>query len=807
MALYNLPQQATPFVGRLTEIAEITRRMNDPDCRLLTLVGPGGIGKTRLAIQVAMRTAEQFANGACFVPLQPLNVPDFIVATIAEAVSLQFHPSSDPKQQLLDYFREKALLLVLDNFEHLLEGVAILSEILSRAPHVRILTTSRERLNLLEEWVYDVRELSYPTNEAETDIESFDAVQLFVQHSRRMRADFALTSLQKPSVIRICRLVGGMPLGIELAAAWIRALSCDQIASELARSLNILETPARNVEPRHRAMRVVFEPTWKRLSESERTVFAKLSVFRGGFTRDAAEQVAGASLNVLSALVDKSLLRVDANGRYDMHELLRQYAAEMMTVDESNATADRHLTYFADMIQRGEAHLFGHEQTAWFDRIETEFDNVRTAMTRSLHGGDAEKGLQLAAALGWFFSDGGYHWREGRIWLERTLAASPKASVSLRAKALHSGAAIAENPERARALCEQALILARAAGDRWNTAWALSHLGYYWATSNPQESEQATDALDESLLLFRQIEDPMGLAHTLIRRTVAALRQRDYPHVRALLEEAWTLAREVDDKIITAWIHGYLGEVAWLEEQNIDQAKMHFEMCLSLFREVQFEGGARFMRVCLAQAERATGNYKRAQALYEKLLVSMQESSSEHENVDVAIAGLAGIAAAQGKLERAARLLGAVNRSVLPFYWSHFPEIFNFDNDLASVRAQLGDKTLAAAWAVGQVMTREQVIAYALQESEGPLVTAPSDGSDEETLQQISQETFSDSLTERELEILRLVANGFSNREIARKLIFSLGTVKWYLHQIYSKLGVSSRTQAVARARELNLPL
>jgi predicted ATPase len=304
MILHQIPHYATPFVGRLTEMAEIADRLVDPNCRLLTLVGPGGIGKTRLAVQVATNNIGHFANGIYFVAFQPLNSSEFMLSALAIAVGFQFYPGGDPKQQLLDYFREKTLLLVLDNLEHLLDGVDLFSEILTMAPHVRILATSRVRLNLIEEWVFAVRELNYPTNEAETDIESFDAVQLFLQHSRRMQADFALTSLQKPAVIRICRLVGGMPLGIELAAASIRALSLEELAQEIESGLDILETPTRNIEPRHRNMHTTLDPMWNGLSTEYQMVFRKLSVFRGGFRREAALDVTGASVQTLYTLVD-----------------------------------------------------------------------------------------------------------------------------------------------------------------------------------------------------------------------------------------------------------------------------------------------------------------------------------------------------------------------------------------------------------------------------------------------------------------------------------------------------------------------
>lgn len=267
----------TSFVGRAEELSSIAVLLADPNCRLLTLVGPGGIGKTRLALEAARPFSSTH-----FVSLQPLTSPDFVVSAIADTIGLQFYSGADPKQQLLDYLREKSGLLVLDNFEHLLDGATLLSEMLAAASEIRLLVTSRERLNLVEEWALDIG-----------GMEEESAVELFVQQAQRAKVGFSLTDQNSAAVEHICRLVGGMPLALELAASWVRALSCDAIANEIERSLDILETPARNTEPRHRTMRAAFKPTWERLTDHERDVFMKLSVFRGGFTREAAQAVAG----------------------------------------------------------------------------------------------------------------------------------------------------------------------------------------------------------------------------------------------------------------------------------------------------------------------------------------------------------------------------------------------------------------------------------------------------------------------------------------------------------------------------------
>jgi predicted ATPase len=403
---HKLPALPTSLVGRHDELTEIARLLAQPACRLLTLVGPGGIGKTRLALEVTRLHHDDFPDGACFVPLQPLNSREFIVSAMAASLQLPFSPNGDWLEQLLEYLREKSLLLVADNFEHLLDAVHLLSDILIHAPLVKILTTSRERLNLIEEWVYEVGGLSFPTSESGTDIETYGAVQLFVQNARRVHNSFVLTHARKTAVSRICRLVGGMPLGIELSSAWVRVLPCEVIADEIQRSLDILETPARNILPRHRNMRAAFEPTWDRLSEEEQCVFKKLSVFRGGFTREAAEFVTGASLRILSTLVDKSLLRISENGRYHIHELLRQYGEEQLDASPQlrEYILDLHCDYYMAFLGQRELEIvFLGQQPEAIEKITLELDNVRIAWRRAVEQGCIEEIAQAAEGLWGFY--------------------------------------------------------------------------------------------------------------------------------------------------------------------------------------------------------------------------------------------------------------------------------------------------------------------------------------------------------------------------------------------------------------------
>ncbi len=400
MAVHNLPHTAAPFVNRVSEIAEITHRLNSVECRLLTLVGPGGIGKTRLAIRVAADCAEQFDDGVYFLPLQPLDSPEFIISTIADVVSFPFSPGVAPQQQLLQYLREKALLLVLDNFEHLLDGAELLSEILEAAPDIKLLVTSREVLNLQEEWLYPVRGLHYPETDDAEQVGAYSAVQLFVERARQVRGDLSLAN-EQAGVIRICQLVEGMPLAIELAAAWTKTVQTEEIAIEIQRNLDFLSTSLRNVPPRHQSMLAVFEQTWQRLTDEEQRVFRILSVFSGGFRREAAEAVAGVSMRVLSDLVDKSLLTREPDGRYQVHELLRQYAEGRLETmpDETIRIRDLHSAYYTHFLHEREQDLTGGRQRDASLEIEADLDNIRAAWAWAVEHSRVEAIEQAQYAL------------------------------------------------------------------------------------------------------------------------------------------------------------------------------------------------------------------------------------------------------------------------------------------------------------------------------------------------------------------------------------------------------------------------
>ena len=775
MIAHNLPVQPTPFVGRQTELNEIQRLLSEPACRLLTLIGPGGIGKTRLALEAARLLVEspsdhsafqprfevndRLKDGLYFVPLQSLTSSDFIVPTIADALHFTFYGEGSPKTQLLHYLREKHLLLLLDNFEHLLDGVDLLPELLEHAPGVKLLVTSRERLHLLEEWVLDVSGLAYPEHDALKQVDDYSAVQLFIQSARR--AGYIPSPADNASIIHLCQLVEGIPLAIELAATWVRVMPCAEITREVAGSLDILTSVTRNVPAKHQSMRAVFDHSWKLLSDHEQGVFRRLSVFRGGFTREAAAQIAGASLPTLASLVDKSLLRMDPRGRYDVHELLQQYAREKLAeAGEAQDALNRHRDYFLAFAERGGEELFGPDQLDWLDRMETELGNLRAAIGWSQDNGDVPASLRLTSSLYWLYAVHGYH-REGYERLMEILSL-PQARfpTAERGKALFAAGFIQwfdGNYEAARPLLEEACTIAREAGNLRELVSAVRALGH--TLLGLGEYDSAGLLLEEGLTLARELRDDHNVAWSLVFLGDFILQQGDMAHAQRLYEESIGLLRKLGDTAILAYALRRLGLVM-----------------------------------------RSFRNYAFARELCQESL-ELNFATGDRRAVAASLIGLAGLAVAEGDTVHAAQLLAGAER-LLNDIAAHlfFPDLFEYARHLASVRSRLDALTLNQAWAEGQAMIFEQVVAFALESK-----TTPDHKADQLINELAAGQSLAEPLTERELEILRLLASGLSTREVAEQLFLSVGTVRWYTKHIYSKLHVHSRTQAIARAHALNL--
>jgi predicted ATPase/DNA-binding CsgD family transcriptional regulator len=393
----NLPRQSTPFVGRDGDLDELHAILEKTDLRLITILAQGGMGKTRLALEAAEQQAERFRDGVFFIGLQALSETEQIIPTFAEGLS--FYLQSDErsqKQQVLDFLTNKEMLLVTDNWEHLLDEVSLLSDILEAAPRVKILATSREKLKLLGETVYVLQGMAFPSWESPEDALRYDAVQLLVQAAQRVKPDWRVSQDNLDYVARVCRLTQGMPLGILLAVSWLDMLSIEEIAQEIAKSADFLEAQFANVPERQHSIRAVFNASWKRLSPQEQAVFMKLSVFRGGFTREAAKEVAGASLPILHRLMEKALVMRTSDERYDLHELLRQYAEEKLRESgEEAAVRASHAAYYLGMAASLNEALKTSGQKEAFERITQNLENIRIAWFFSVKNEQFEN---LAAA-------------------------------------------------------------------------------------------------------------------------------------------------------------------------------------------------------------------------------------------------------------------------------------------------------------------------------------------------------------------------------------------------------------------------
>jgi predicted ATPase/DNA-binding SARP family transcriptional activator len=741
-APHNLPPQATPFVGRQAELAQIAHHLGRADCRLLTLIGAGGIGKTRLALQAAGQALDAFADGVYFVRLARIDSAEFLVPTITEAIDCQLPGKEDPRRQLLKYLQRKELLLVLDSFEHLLSspegkhsGRDLVLDMVRAAPKLKLLVTSRERLNLQAEWLLTLHGLSYPPAEAGFGQETFEAVELFEQGARRVRPEFSL-SAEWPEVVRICRFLDGMPLGIELAATWVSMMPCAEIVQELSQGLDLLSTRLHDVPARHRSLEAVFSHSWHLLSEPERAIFKRLSVFRGGLDRQAAEQVAGASLTTLAALVNKSLLRVVSPGRYDMLEPLKQYAAAKLaeTPAGDKGGQDRqfddpasplsqvrqlHARYYSSLAERGEQALKGPEQLVWLERMETEYDNLRTALRWTLAGPgeDAASGLKLAGTLGLFWQMCSHHWSEGYRWLQAALENSDGSSASLRAKALLAAGTLLFHQwrfEQAAPFFHESLTLYRELEDNGGIADALSWLGRH--AFRQKDYLEAATILEQSLVLYREESDQYGISMVLRNLGDCARLLEDYERANKLYEEGLALSRKIGNKRGASGVLNSLGELARLQG-NLEQAKAFYEEDLSLTRESRNEIPQAVALHNLGHATLRLGDLWQAQAQFKESLGLFQKLEYTR-GITLCLAGLAGVASSAGQAERAAMLLGmvqsALEASNVPLPLGPADQAA-YDHHLAATEAQLDPQAFAAAWEAGQRMTLSQAVDCALE--------------------------------------------------------------------------------------------
>lgn len=667
---HNLPHQTTPFIGREEELAEIGQLLEGASCRLLTLVGPGGIGKTRLALEAAAGRIGAFPHGVYLVPLVAVRSADLLVSSIADALNLAFYGKEDLKVQLLNYLRKKAMLLVLDNFEHLLEGVGLLVEILQAAPEVKILVTSRERLNLQGEWVLEVKGLRFPEDEGRDKMEGYSAVQLFVQGAHRVYPSFRLSEGEKPAVARICRLVEGMPLAIELAATWVRALSCAEIAVEIEQNLGFLTTPLRDVPERHRSLQAVFDRSWDLLSEEEQAAFRRLSVFRGGFRRKAAEEVAGVTPHLLSGLVDKSFVRRAGGGRYGMLEVVRQYAeAKLGQFPEAKRmTRDLHCAYYAVFLQQEEADLQAKHEKA-LEKIGQEIENVKMGWDWAVERGKEE---EIGKALNSFFT---FHeiqswYREGKEVAGRTAEALREvegtAGLTNKRRDVILGRVLARQGafcyrlglyEEAQALLRESLGILRRLDARPEMPFTLNHLGF--VTHLLGQYAEANQLCQESLAICKRAGDRVQMADALNTLGYIAYALGENAEAKRLYQEYLTICRENGDRWGVAFSLNNLGYLANLSGEHAE-AKQLCQEALTILEKIGHHYAVAATLDSLGNISHELGEYRESKRYFQEALKTTNDIQAVPLGLEVLI-GIATLLMKERELQRAAELLALIS--------------------------------------------------------------------------------------------------------------------------------------------------
>jgi predicted ATPase len=694
--LHNLLPQTTPFVGRVHELSEVLRCLFTPACRLLTLVGPGGIGKTRLALQAAQMIVDDaypqpekgasskraFADGVYFVPLQVVDVAGSLISAIAEATGFHFYSDLPPRQQLVNFLREKEMLLILDSMEHLPEGASVVSDLLTKTPAIKMLVTSQRSLNLHEEWFHPLAGMTLPRlntrsfhaipsrnrepKDAEANELQADAVQFFLQCAQRARVDFSLET-EEEEVKRICRLVDGMPLALELAAAWLKVLSCKQIADEIERSLDILTARHHNIPANHRSMHTVLEESWRQLlDETEQQVLKRLSVIRGSFTQEAAMKIADASMLTLATLVEKALVRVTPGGRYQLHELLRQFAHRQLLAnqEEERAIKSRHSHYYLAYLTMREGMLVGKSRRLLLDEMGQEIENVRVGWEWAVQSHNLDLLSQAVEPLYHFYQiqsryqDGkelfSQAWKtlqqpatleDARLpivslrvlaraaafchslceydlagqYLQEALAHAvrldQRAEVAFSLNFLGQLAVWQGEQERAKHYLLQSLAISRQLEDRSAMASALDKLANFTHATFGEYAE-SKELATQSLALSRELGRPDWIAYALDTLGFITFCLGEYDEAASYYQESLTLFESIDDQYGMAMALGGMGLVLWaIGGERSVEAIAYFQKSLNICRTIGHQGQVVGRLGGLARVFNDLGDYKQAQAL------------------------------------------------------------------------------------------------------------------------------------------------------------------------------------------------
>ena len=692
----SLPASLTPLLGREPEVAEIVGLLGQGAVRLLTLTGPGGIGKTRLGIEAAQKAAGYFPDGVAFVALAPLGDAALVMPSVSQVLGLRETAGVHPLEALCQYLRERKFLLVLDNFEHVAEAAAEVVDLLGSCPNLCVLVTSRAPLRVRGEREYPVSPLAVPdpTHKPQAEeVAQTPAAGLFIERAEDASPSFELTQANAAAVAAICWRLDGLPLALELAAAQTRFLGPTALLSRLDQALQA--GGARDLPERQRTMRATLDWSHELLHEPEKTLFRRLSVFAGGFTLEAAEDVGTAAevededvLVLLGNLVEQSLVvaetSLEGETRYRMLEPVRQYALERLEKSgEVEEVRRRHAAFYLALAEQAEPRIKGWDQGEWLDRLEAENDNLRTAIGWSLEAGETLTAARFGWALGMYWVMRARH-TEGRLLMEQTVAQGDNLPGEMKSKALWALAASvygSGDDNRLMAISEEGVALSRRAGDRQSEASLLGMMGF--AALQLGELDRATQILEESLGIFREQGDAWAAAHILTHLAITPLRRGEYPQAAGYAEEAFALTRQTGDRLAANIALHILAQAAW----------------------------------ALGDQERAAGHFRDA------LMLTFEVK--DRTNAAYCLQGLAAVAGARGEPGRAARLLGAAEALLetagIPLYAQVDRELHQ--RVAKAAREQLGERIWTAAWDEGRMMSFEEAVAY-VRESGESLPTA-----------------------------------------------------------------------------------
>ena len=724
---HNLPAQSTPFIGRTRELADLSRLLKDPAIRLVTILAPGGMGKTRLARAAAEQHLSEFTDGVFFVPLAPLRAASGIVTAIAENIGYSFYGENPPAQQLMDFLQDRSLLLVLDNFEHLLNGAPLVADILRTTPEMRVLATSRERLNLHGETVFSLDGLAIPEanpvdlSGTPEDAPEYDAVTLFIQSARRACPDFELRPGDLDYLTRICRRTAGMPLAIELAASWADVLSLAQIAAELQQGIDILETDMRDLPARHRSIRVTFEGTWERLSDDERAIFGKLSVFRAGFTLAAAQTVAGANARHLRGLAHKALIQWESNQRFTVHELLRQFgASKLAEMGQLLAIQARHAAYFTDFMAERKQDIKTNRQLEALELIDPDFENVRTAW---LHVVRHQQWAQLPAFLLslWFYCDARMRSQEAIDLLAQAENALRSAPSSV-ATELALGRVLAPLgwfysdlgfAEKGATTCDEAINILRqydssedllaALFDRQRTAFDLF------------QPDVVVNLAEEGLEIAQAINDKYWAGHLMVWAGAGPQGGLEVNHgqTRQFAERALALCEELGNRWGMIRALEVLSQVCWRQAQYV-RAKHCVEQALLIAKSFGRARTLAGLYSVQARIARSEADYATAQMSWRQTL-HLYRDTGYTWMLPLPLRHLAQLYVDQYDFEKAVMILATIQ----PHHLSASANDQKVQALLDELKTRLDPDRFAAAWSHGQQRTLNALVAEVLSDDAG----------------------------------------------------------------------------------------